>query len=87
MINRAPHSLYLHVPFCVSKCPYCDFNSHVGLEGLFESYSRALVTEIESLDAACARGDRPVERARSGVREHLVAVLLPHPIQRLEARR
>ena len=47
-IDRAPHSLYLHVPFCVSKCPYCDFNSHVGLEGLFESYSRALVTEIET---------------------------------------
>ncbi len=48
MIDRAPHSLYLHVPFCISKCPYCDFNSHVGLEGLFDSYSRALVTEIET---------------------------------------
>ena len=46
MIDRSPHSLYIHVPFCVSKCPYCDFNSHVGLEGLFESYNRALVTEI-----------------------------------------
>jgi oxygen-independent coproporphyrinogen-3 oxidase len=48
MIDRAPRSLYLHVPFCVTKCPYCDFNSHVGLEGLFESYNRALVTEIET---------------------------------------
>jgi len=46
MTDHSPHSLYLHVPFCVSKCPYCDFNSHVGLEGLFESYSRALVAEI-----------------------------------------
>jgi len=46
MTDHSPHSLYLHVPFCVSKCPYCDFNSHVGLEGLFESYSRALVSEI-----------------------------------------
>ncbi|HXO66847.1 MAG TPA: radical SAM family heme chaperone HemW [Candidatus Dormibacteraeota bacterium] len=46
MTDRSPHSLYIHVPFCVSKCPYCDFNSHVGLEGLFESYNRALVTEI-----------------------------------------
>jgi oxygen-independent coproporphyrinogen III oxidase len=46
VIDRAPHSLYIHVPFCVSKCPYCDFNSHVGLEGLFESYNRALVAEI-----------------------------------------
>ena len=24
-----PLALYLHWPFCVSKCPYCDFNSHV----------------------------------------------------------
>lgn len=46
MTDHSPHSLYLHVPFCVSKCPYCDFNSHVGLEGLFASYSRALVSEI-----------------------------------------
>ena len=26
---RAPLALYVHWPFCVSKCPYCDFNSHV----------------------------------------------------------
>jgi putative oxygen-independent coproporphyrinogen III oxidase len=48
LTDRAPHSLYLHVPFCVSKCPYCDFNSHVGLEGLFDSYNGALVAEITS---------------------------------------
>src|SRR3546814_15068220 len=24
-----PLALYIHWPFCVSKCPYCDFNSHV----------------------------------------------------------
>jgi hypothetical protein len=45
------------------------------------------VTELEGLDAACAGGDRMVERLRSGVREHLIAVLLPHSVQRLEARR
>jgi putative oxygen-independent coproporphyrinogen III oxidase len=27
--QRAPLALYIHWPFCVSKCPYCDFNSHV----------------------------------------------------------
>ena len=48
MTDHAPHSLYIHVPFCVSKCPYCDFNSHVGLEGLFDSYNRALVHEIRT---------------------------------------
>ena len=29
MDNNAPLALYVHWPFCVSKCPYCDFNSHV----------------------------------------------------------
>jgi oxygen-independent coproporphyrinogen-3 oxidase len=46
--DRSPHSLYIHVPFCVSKCPYCDFNSHVGLEHLFQRYNDALVAEIRA---------------------------------------
>ncbi|WP_066650906.1 MULTISPECIES: radical SAM family heme chaperone HemW [Sphingomonas] len=29
MDSTAPLALYIHWPFCVSKCPYCDFNSHV----------------------------------------------------------
>jgi len=32
-----PLSLYIHIPWCVKKCPYCDFNSHVKQEG-DESY-------------------------------------------------
>src|SRR3954452_11482225 len=28
-MTGAPLALYVHWPFCVSKCPYCDFNSHV----------------------------------------------------------
>ncbi|MDP9163603.1 MAG: coproporphyrinogen III oxidase, partial [Pseudomonadota bacterium] len=27
--DRSPLAVYIHWPFCVSKCPYCDFNSHV----------------------------------------------------------
>jgi len=28
-VTREPLALYVHWPFCVSKCPYCDFNSHI----------------------------------------------------------
>ena len=46
--GASARSLYLHIPFCVSKCPYCDFNSHVGLQHLYRSYARALVEEIRA---------------------------------------
>ncbi|MFQ5933753.1 MAG: radical SAM family heme chaperone HemW [Dehalococcoidia bacterium] len=38
--------LYLHVPFCASKCNYCDFNTYAGIEGLMPAYVGALVEEI-----------------------------------------
>ncbi len=43
-----PLSLYVHIPWCVRKCPYCDFNSHE-LRGELaeEEYLRALVADLE----------------------------------------
>ena len=40
-------SVYVHIPFCRSKCAYCDFNSYAELEYLFEPYVKALTREIE----------------------------------------
>ena len=40
-------SLYIHIPFCQRKCPYCDFNTYAGLNRLFEPFTDALVHEIE----------------------------------------
>jgi oxygen-independent coproporphyrinogen-3 oxidase len=39
-------SLYIHFPFCRSKCAYCDFNSVVADEGLRQRYLRALQDDI-----------------------------------------
>lgn len=45
-------SLYLHLPFCASRCPYCDFAIYVGGEQLYQPYVEALVTELAWLAAA-----------------------------------
>lgn len=43
----APFSLYIHIPYCISKCPYCDFNSHVVAEIPEVNYTDALVRELD----------------------------------------
>jgi len=44
-----PLSLYIHIPWCVRKCPYCDFNSHEARGSLPEKeYVAALVRDLES---------------------------------------
>lgn len=40
--------LYIHIPFCRSKCPYCDFYSMPKNDKLIESYCNALIDEIET---------------------------------------
>lgn len=54
-----PLSLYVHIPWCVRKCPYCDFNSHQMKDNLPESgYVSALLAELE--DAMPFVQDRPL---------------------------
>ena len=50
--SAAAFGVYIHWPFCLSKCPYCDFNSHVRHGGIDEArYVRAFLREIETTAA------------------------------------
>ena len=42
-----PRALYIHIPFCASKCPYCDFNSYVAEGQPVDRYLDALEREME----------------------------------------
>ena len=60
-LQHIPLSLYIHMPWCVRKCPYCDFNSHAVPDGqlsisLEQQYLQALVADFETqLDYAQGR--------------------------------
>lgn len=41
-------ALYIHWPFCLAKCPYCDFNSYVAQQIPQEAYAKALVQELKT---------------------------------------
>jgi putative oxygen-independent coproporphyrinogen III oxidase len=59
MLSLPPLALYIHIPWCVKKCPYCDFNSHNRPEALpQDEYVAALLADLEQ-DLPLAWG-RPV---------------------------
>ncbi len=45
---KGPAAIYVHWPFCLKKCPYCDFNSHVRDEVSHDRWRAALVREIDT---------------------------------------
>ncbi|MGA7488173.1 MAG: radical SAM protein, partial [Xanthobacteraceae bacterium] len=50
--NEPAFGVYIHWPFCLSKCPYCDFNSHVRHAAIDEArFARAFAVEIAATAA------------------------------------
>ena len=59
MLTLPPLSLYIHFPWCIRKCPYCDFNSHtLGSELPEISYVNALIQDLEQ--GLSSVQDRPI---------------------------
>ncbi len=49
LLQTLPLSLYIHIPWCVRKCPYCDFNSHEAGDNIDEpAYIAALMADLDS---------------------------------------
>ncbi len=58
-LSTPPLALYLHFPWCVRKCPYCDFNSHTLQQELpQQAYLDALLADLEAQRAQI--GERPI---------------------------
>ncbi len=47
-MRTGPVALYIHIPFCRSRCTYCAFNTYAGLEPLIPTYGEALCAEIRA---------------------------------------
>lgn len=54
--------IYIHIPFCIKKCGYCDFNSYEGMEEVIDEYVRAVKREISFYNPSCP----PFEKGGEG---------------------
>ena len=57
VLNHNDLSIYVHWPFCLAKCPYCDFNSHVRENMQEAEMAAALLTEIDHYASRIGRRD------------------------------
>lgn len=60
--NPIPLALYIHIPWCIKKCPYCDFNSYAKTDALPEDeYITALIKDLDQdLSLIQSKSNRPL---------------------------
>src|SRR5919112_4391513 len=57
LVDPGLFGVYVHMPFCLTRCHYCDFVTYTGMEGLRRPYAAALLEEAAT--AAAALGPEP----------------------------
>ena len=57
-MSQSPLSIYIHWPYCLSKCPYCDFNSHVAKTVDHDQWLEAYLKQIDAYQALI--NNRPI---------------------------
>ena len=79
--TEAGFGVYLHWPFCKSKCPYCDFNSHVRATVDQETWRKALLADL------IERGLSDLARGAESVEALVVSIGAPRLSRSLTSRR
>jgi oxygen-independent coproporphyrinogen-3 oxidase len=79
--NLIPLSLYIHIPWCVKKCPYCDFNSHESRTTIdFVGYVDALLDDLKT-QLSFVQGRKIATIFIGGGTPSLLPALLPAPLE------
>jgi putative oxygen-independent coproporphyrinogen III oxidase len=84
LVDQRLFGAYLHVPFCLTRCHYCDFVTYTGMEGLRRPYAAALLEEAAL--AAAALGPEPPEVTSVFVGGGTPTLLPPGDLARLLGR-
>ena len=77
---QAARGVYVHIPFCLVHCPYCDFNAHAGMDDLKGPYVEAVLREIAAaadgatVDTVFFGGGTPTELAPADLARILQAL-------------
>lgn len=68
-LGEAPFGAYVHVPFCVTRCGYCDFNTYTSAElgpgASHDSYADTVLAEIALAGRVLERADRPLPQVET----------------------
>jgi oxygen-independent coproporphyrinogen-3 oxidase len=84
LVDPGLFGVYVHVPFCLTRCHYCDFVTYTGMEGLRRPYASALLEEAAT--AAAGLGPEPPEVTSVFVGGGTPTLLPPDDLGRLLGR-